>query len=139
MRMPIVTLAFSLIFIAMGLSGYIASHAPTSLIPTVLGVLLWICAQIAQNPNRLKHAMHAAAMLGLIGFLGSVRGLFKLPALLHGDRVARPLAVIMQSIMAVLCLIYVGLCVLSFISARRARLTTTPKKESPAPARSGAS
>jgi hypothetical protein len=127
MKMAPITTAFALIFIAMGLAGYYRTHAPTSLIPTALGVLLWICAEVAAKPERRKHAMHAAAMLGLLGFAGSVMGLAKLPALFRGDRVARPLAVIMQSMMAVFCVIYVALCVISFIQARKARLAGEKK------------
>ena len=46
------------------------------------------------------------------------QGLLKLPALLSGGEVARPTAVIAQSVMAILMLLFVGLCVRSFINAR---------------------
>jgi hypothetical protein len=127
MKMAPITHGFALIFIALGLAGFIRSHAPTSLIPTVLGVLLWICALIAVNPDRKKHAMHAAVALGFVGFCASARGLFKLPLMVQGEPVARPLAVVMQSLMAVFCAVYVVLCTASFIEARRNRLSEAKK------------
>ncbi len=64
----------------------------------------------------MAHARHArAALVGIIGFLGSVSGLIKLPSLLAGGQFERPHAIVLQSIMAVLCLIFIGLCVKSFI------------------------
>ena len=43
------------------------------------------------------------------------------PALLGGQEVARPAAVISQSIMGALTAVFVALCVKSFIDARKAR------------------
>jgi hypothetical protein len=63
-------------------------------------------------------------MVGVLGFLGSARGLAQLPTLLSGGDVARPPAVIAQSVMAVLSAGYVALCVRSFIAARRAAART---------------
>jgi hypothetical protein len=47
----------------------------------------------------------------------------KLPSLLAGQEVARPAAVISQSIMGALTAVFVALCVKSFIDARKARQT----------------
>ncbi len=76
---------------------------------------------LARNEAMRKHAMHGAVLVGLLGFLGSARGLLQLPALMSGGEVARPAAVIAQSVMALLMALFVGLCVRSFISARAAR------------------
>jgi hypothetical protein len=65
--------------------------------------------------------MHLAAVFALLGVLGSVRGLTQLPNLIAGQPVARPPAVIAQSIMAVICLGFMGLAVGSFLQARRNR------------------
>ncbi len=64
--------------------------------------------------------MHIAVVIGLLGFAGTVSGLIKLPGLLTGREVARPAAVAVQAAMAIACLIFVLLCVWSFIKARRA-------------------
>jgi len=118
-----VTIAFGVILIALGLAGYVATgqESPTALIPAAFGVLLLICGVLARKEHLRKHAMHAAAALGLLGFLGTARGLVQAFALLGGGTVERPAAVTSQAVMAVLSLIFVVLCVKSFIDARRAR------------------
>jgi hypothetical protein len=96
----------------------------TALIPAILGLLLALAGGFSLKS--LKHGGHAAATVGLLGFLGSVPGLLKLPALLSGAPLERPAAVATQSIMAVLCLVFVALCVKSFIDARRGRTEYKP-------------
>ncbi|MEZ5364390.1 MAG: hypothetical protein R2748_19155 [Bryobacterales bacterium] len=113
---------FGVLLILLGLVGWVGSgmESPTALIPAVFGLLLLIAGAVALNESRRKHAMHAAAMVGLLGF-GPASGLLQLPALLGGAEVARPAAVASKSAMAVLSAIFVALCVRSFIAARRAR------------------
>lgn len=117
------TIAFGLILILFGLGAFYFSgmQHKTALIPTYFGLAFALCGWFACQEKWLKHAMHAAALLGLLGFLGTVKSLAKLPALLSGQSVERPLAVTLQSTMAVLCLIYVGLCIWSFVIVRRQR------------------
>lgn len=121
--MAAITIWFGIILILLGLVGYVGSGGAsvTALIPAGFGVVLTALGFAARYEWARKHAMHAAAALGLLGFLGSVPGLLQLPTLLAGGDVARPMAVISQSIMAVLMALFVGLCVKSFIDARRAR------------------
>jgi hypothetical protein len=66
------------------------------------------------------HAMHAAVLVALLGFLGSVRGIPGLAKVFDGTA-ARPAAIVSQSIMALLTLGYVVVAVRSFIQARQAR------------------
>lgn len=117
------TISFGVILIVLGIGGYFGSGmaSPTALIPAAIGLLLLICGVVARDPNRRKHAMHFAAMVGLLGFFGSARGLAKLGAVLAGQPVERQNAVIAQSVMALLMLVFTGLCVRSFIIARRSR------------------
>lgn len=107
----------------LGLVGYAASGAEsiTALIPTFFGIPILVLGLLGRREHLRKHMMHAVAALALIGFAGSARGLASLAALFGGDEIARPLAVIMQSIMAVLTLGFVVLAVKSFIDARRKR------------------
>jgi hypothetical protein len=114
------TIAFGVALIALGLAGYFGSGgvSVTALIPAAFGVVLALLGVLARNEGMRKHAMHGAAMVGLLGFLGSARGLLRLPALMSGGEVARPAAVVAQSVMALLMLLFVGLCVRSFINAR---------------------
>ncbi len=124
--MPAITFFLAVLLMAVGLGGFLASgaHAPTALIPAVLGVLIGVCAALARKPKARMHAMHAAVLLALLGVLGSLRGVLQLPALLSGQTVARPLAVVAQSVTAVLCLGYVVVAIRSFIQARRQRLAS---------------
>lgn len=122
--MPAVTLLFAGLLIALGIAGYVGTgmESPTALIPAGFGVVFAILGVLGRNENIRKHVMHVAAVLALLGFLGSARGLLQLPSLLSGGEVARPAAVVSQALMAVLCLVLEGLYVRSFIAARRARL-----------------
>jgi hypothetical protein len=119
------TIVFGVVLIVLGLGGWFGSGGAsiTALIPAVFGVVLAILGFIARNEKARKHAMHAAVIIGLLAFLGSARGLVQLPALISGGEVARPAAVIAQSVMAVLMGVFVALCVKSFIDARRNRAT----------------
>jgi hypothetical protein len=117
------TIGFGVVLIILGLAGYFGSGmvSLTALIPAAFGLLLLIFGTMAKDDKRRKMAMHIAVVVGLLGFLGTVPGLLKLGALLSGGDVARPMAVVAQSIMAVLMAIYVAMCVKSFIDARRSR------------------
>ena len=95
--------------------------SPTALIPAAFGLLLIVFGVLAKDEKRRKMAMHIAVTVGLLGFLGTITGLLKLFTMLAGGEVARPTAVVAQSIMAILMLVYVGMCVKSFIDARRRR------------------
>jgi hypothetical protein len=117
------TVAFGVILLVLGIAGYFGTGmvSITALIPAVFGVLLLVLGVIARDPGKRKHAMHFAAMVGLIGFAGSVGGLIKFFSLLSGQPVERQSAVIAQAVMAILMIVFVGLCVRSFIEARRSR------------------
>jgi heme A synthase len=94
---------------------------PTALIPAAFGLLLVVFGAMARDEKKRKMAMHIAVVVGLLGFLGTVSGLASLPAVISGGPVERPMAVVSKSIMAILMLVYVALCVKSFINARRSR------------------
>jgi hypothetical protein len=121
--MPLITLGYGLILIALGVGGYFMSGgvSMTALIPAFFGLPLAILGLVARKPGARKHAMHVAAVLALLGFGGSFPGLLKLFTLLSGGEVARPAAVYAQSVMAVLSAIFLVLCIRSFIAARKAR------------------
>ena len=107
----------------LGIVGYIASSAAsvTALIPAAFGVLLTVLGILARNERLRKHVMHAAALLAVIGFAATLSGFVKLFTLIGGGTVERPSAVIAQSLMAVLCAVFVAMAVRSFILARRAK------------------
>jgi len=122
--MPTLAIVFGLILDAMGLGAFLASgaHSITALIPAFLGTPILVCGLLAKFlPGIRMHVMHVAALLGLLGTLGGLgMGLPKLGGLIGGT-LERPMAVIIQISMGAVCLVFLALCVKSFIEARRAR------------------
>ena len=121
--MPIVTIVFGLLLAALGVYGYtsaVPAHV-TALIPAFFGVAFIVLGALATRPSLLRHAMHAAAALGLLALLGSARGVPDALRVLSGEVVARPAMATSQGLMFVLCAIFVALCVRSFMAARRER------------------
>jgi len=120
-----ITILFGFVLILLGGFGYIAtgSHFPTALIPSVIGVILAICGFFAHTPETKRRmlCMHIAVTVGLLGFLGTAKSIFDYFEMLGGRQFAHPSAVEEKAAMAVLLLIFVILCVRSFIAARRSR------------------
>jgi peptidoglycan/LPS O-acetylase OafA/YrhL len=121
-----VTFVFGILLIALGLIGYwgTGSIHYTALIPTWFGLALVAGGLLAISPSegRRKLFMHINVTVGLLGLIGAVA------AALQGYGHARSLGVDPDYIalgakltMAALLLIYVNLCVRSFIQARRSR------------------
>jgi hypothetical protein len=121
--MAYVTIGFGLALSALGVAGYAVSSGAslTALIPLAFGLLLIVCGALARREALRKHAMHAAAVLGLLGFLGPMRVLPQMVRLLGGEQVGHPVAVVAQLAMMVLCGVFLALCIRSFVAARRAR------------------
>jgi hypothetical protein len=124
--MPGIAIATGLLLIAYGCySITIAEHkSVTALIPAGFGAGLLLCGLIALKEKFLKHAMHVAAMIGLLGFIGgAAMGFPKLPKLIAGEIAAGPERNKAQSqnLLAFICLVFVLMCVNSFIQARARR------------------
>ena len=117
-----ITIGLGLVLIALGIGSYFGTGraSVTALIPAFFGVPLLLLGLLALKESMRKHAMHIAAVMGLLGFGGTVGGLMKLPVLLTGGELERPAAVAVQAAMAIVCFVFVLLCVWSFIKARRA-------------------
>ena len=120
--MPTLALLVGVILVAIGLGTFVGTgaHAPTALIPAALGVLIALAGLLARTPRLRMHAMHVAVLVALLGALGCVPGLLRLPALLGGTA-ERPVAVVAQVLTFVVCLAFVAIAVRSFIEARRSR------------------
>ena len=116
-----ITIGIGCVLIALGVGSYFGTGraSVTALIPAFVGLPLALLGVVALNDGRRKHAMHAAAAIGLLGFLGAARGFAKLPALLSGGEVEKPVAAYAQITMSLVCLVFLVLCVNSFIKARR--------------------
>ena len=122
------TIGFGVLLILLSAVAYTQlgqhSHGIHSLIPGLFGLLLVIFGALANTPVAKKRMlfMHIAVTVGLLGFLGTIPGLIGVIRMATGGFVARPEAAKVQAIMGSICLVYVLLCVRSFIAARRARL-----------------
>jgi len=117
---------FGILLVALGLIGYwgTGSIHPTALIPTWFGLALVAGGLLAISPSegRRKLFMHINVTVGLLGLIGAIVSALRE----YGH--ARSLgldpdwkALSAQLAMAALLLIYVNLCVRSFIQARRLR------------------
>jgi len=120
MNMPKITIVYAVILILIGLISYLASGmvSITALIPAFFGVVVLIAGIAAFSEKMRKRAMHIASVLGLIGFLGTVSGLFDVSAMLSGEEITRPGAAVGKSFMAIFSLVYFLICLWSFVSAR---------------------
>ena len=131
--MPVVTVVFGLLLIALGLWGRFGGDwglwaplglpapdhlSPTALIPTWFGAAFIVLGLLALKESFLKHAMHLAAVLGVVGVLAA--GWRLLTALLVQGTV-QGVAGVSTATMTGLCAVFVLLCVNSFIQARRRR------------------
>jgi hypothetical protein len=121
-----VTLVFAALLLILGVLGFVATGSThyTALIPALLGLLLGIFGALALSPDagRRKLFMHINVTLALLGFLGTAMGLIEWFRMMGGAAVKNVQATESKASMAMLCLIYVFLCVRSFIAARKARL-----------------
>lgn len=121
-----VTILFGLLLIVLGVVGYVGTgwRAPTALIPMYFGIVFTILGFLARRGSQKKRmtVMHIAVTLGLLGFLGTVLSIWKFIRMEMGHAVVRPIAVEDQAVFSFMMLIYVLLCVRSFIKARRTRV-----------------
>ncbi len=120
------TILFGVVLILLGGFGFVAtgSHAPTALIPSYVGIVLLLLGFFAYTPDLKRRMifMHIAVTVGLLGFLGTVKsGIIDYLLMMNGRQFPHPVAVEEKAAMSVLMLVFVLLCVRSFISARRAR------------------
>jgi hypothetical protein len=122
--MPTTTIITGCLLILLGILGYLNGvrdgHASiTALIPAFFGIVLVLLGYLAGRwdaPSRRSMFMHIAVLIGLIGFV--------VPAARLAGKLSEltaTAAVISQAVMALICLVFVLLCVRSFITARRAR------------------
>ena len=118
------TIAFGVVLIVLGVWGFAGTGSahPTALIPTWIGLALAVAGGLAltEDAKRRMIWMHVAVTVGLLGFLGA--GGRAVYGYIHASSLGvAPDAIALgsQVTMAGLMLIYVILCVRSFIAARR--------------------
>lgn len=118
------TMAFGVVLILLGAGAFLLTgHHPHSFIPMGFGVLLAILGVLANSEDAKKRMlfMHIAVTVGLLGFLGTIPGIIGVAQMAMGHATLRPDAAKVQALMGTVCLIFVLLCVRSFVEARRAR------------------
>jgi len=118
--MPSTAIGCGLSLILVGIAGYVwgmmdGKASYTALIPAAFGLVIAFLGAFAKsNENLRKHLMHAAVLVGLIGFMIPA---FRLLSNLSGITLSA--GVVAQAAMALICLIFVLLCIQSFVNARR--------------------
>jgi len=126
---PTIVIGVGLILI--GLLGYfdfggmlgVKEQSPTALIPAVIGAILVVCGILSRDDRLRKHVMHVAALVGVLGMFGALYRPVK--ALVQDGAVdVTAVPVRLQLMTALLCLVFVVMCVQSFIAARRARVSS---------------
>jgi len=124
--MPKVTIVFGLLLCALSVTVLLLKQKfelGTWLIPSAVGLPLIVLGLVAARSTASRmHVMHGAVTLALLGGLVAlIQGIRQLIGLLFQGKEVLPLAAGMIWAMTVLCFVYVGLCVQSFIAARKAR------------------
>ncbi len=104
------------LLVLVGLGGYTLGDPHwTALLPAILGVVLLVLGLVATRMTNHRHAIHGALVLALIGALGGLeRGI----GVFTGELGAANIA---SAVMTVVCLVYIGLGVRSFIAARQSQ------------------
>ena len=121
-----VTLVFAVLLIILGLVSYFGTGSlhPTALIPTWFGLALGVFGFMAISPSesRRKLFMHINVTIGLIGFIGAAwRALSSFGHARSEGVDPDKIALAAQGAMAGLLLIYVLMCIKSFVDVRRNR------------------
>ena len=124
--MPKVTIGFGLLLCGLSVVVILLKQEfklGTWLIPSVVGLPLVVLGLVAaKNAASKKHVMHAAVTLALVGGLLALgQGVSQIVQWMVSGKEILPLAAGMIWAMAVICFAFVGLCVQSFIAARKAR------------------
>ena len=119
------TVAFGLILLVLGIAAYVITGAAsvTALIPAFFGLPILALGVLGQVKEEYrKHAMHGAVGLALLGFLGTIGAVrFGIYMISVGPQhVDNAAAVVVRSIMALLCGAYLYYGIRSFIEARKA-------------------
>jgi hypothetical protein len=114
-----IAIVFGILLSALGGGMYVYTGmvSVTALIPAFFGIALILLGALALNDKVRMHAMHLAALIGLVGF--AMPAFMVIKGMAGGDEFN--LAKGEQAAMAVICLIFLAMCIKSFIDVRMAR------------------
>jgi uncharacterized membrane protein len=126
--MALPTVITGLLLILVGLVGYFGAEpnpqtgkvSPTALIPAAFGIVLVILGGLAFSDKLRKHAMHLAAVVGVLGIIG---GFMPILRQINNTGTFDPFkkSAVAGELMILICAVFVGLCVRSFVLARLSR------------------
>ena len=120
------TIGFGILLILLGIFGFVATGSahPTALIPAFIGLFFVLFGVMANTDNSKKRMlwMHISVTVALLAFIGTIPADIDTIRLSRGVVFPHPVAVLEKGAMSLLCLLYVLLCIRSFILARRTRL-----------------
>src|ERR1700710_1982114 len=120
------TIGFGVLLILLGIFGFVATGSahPTALIPAIFGLAFVLFGVMANTENSKRRMlwMHISVTVALLAFLGTIPADIDTIRLSRGVEFPHPVAVVEKGGMSLLCLLYVLVCVRSFIAARRTRL-----------------
>lgn len=120
-----VGIVFGLMLCGLTILGLIATpiKAPSQFLPMMFGIPIFFCGIVGLNPHRLKHSMHGAAAIGLIGLLiGLCLTVYTGTRLPQGQDL-NTYVFRLVIVMAILCFVFVATCVTSFIQTRARKST----------------
>jgi hypothetical protein len=131
MSMPLVTIVAGLALAVLGVGTFVGTGSShyTALIPAGLGAVYVLLGLLGSGASLRKHVMHGAAALSLLGLVaGVIMAAPRVPQLVQTGRYFRVVDGVQSDgtistyallTMTVICAIHLGLCVNSFIQARR--------------------
>ncbi len=116
------TKILGIVLIVVGIVGYFASGMAsyTALIPAIYGAVFFLLGKLGEAESRRMVTMHLAQLLALLAIVGTFTGILDLISLMGGNQEVNVMAAVVRSLMALLCIGYLGLGIKSFIDARRA-------------------
>jgi hypothetical protein len=119
------TIVFGILLVLIAAAGFVAtgSSHPTALIPGLIGLFFVLFGALANTTDSKKRMlwMHISVTVALLTFLGLIKADINVYQLANGISFPHPVAIEEKAATSLLCLIYVLLCVRSFINARRQR------------------
>ncbi len=117
-----IAIVFGGLLAALGLGSFFGTEQAgwttwvTALLPAGFGLVILALGVVAIKDSWRPGAMHAAVVVGLLGFFATAYALVELATLLIERR-----TLLAQSAMAVLCGVFVAMSIKSFLDARRRR------------------
>lgn len=123
------TVLFGGLLVLLGVLGYFVAEPlfwPVA-VPSVLGLALIVAGLLGLKQSFRKNAMHAAVLVALLGLVGTARSLKELV-----ERVLDKPGLVIESLVAILCGVFVWLAIKSFVDARRQPAQPSPGQPSAA-------